>query len=281
VLNKISRHGITMCQFVPTMINAMIQEDRINKYDLSRFRLLIYVGSTIPVSVLTKAIGVFDCQFMQFYGGTESGPAVTALRPADHMISEDEFPLEKLASSGRAVLGYEVRIVDDDDVDVPVGTVGEIIVKSDAMMIGYWGMPEESTRTLKGGWLHVGDMGRFDEEGNLYIVDRKNDMIISGGKNIYPREIEELLYRHGAILEASVIGVPDDYWGESVKAIVVLKGGGQANEAEIIDYCKANLASYKKPRSVEFREDLPKSPTGKILKRMIKEEYWKESGRRI
>ena len=281
VLDVISREKVTMCQFVPTMINAILQEEGIHKYDLSHFRLLTYVGSTIPVAVLKKAMENFNCEFMQYYGGTESGPSVTALRPRDHVLTGSESQLAKLASAGRPLLGYEVRIVDGEDNDVPTGQVGEIIVKSDAMMMGYWNLPEESSEALRGGWLHTGDMGRFDEDGYLYVVDRKHDMIISGGKNIYPREIEELLYRHNAILEASVIGVPDDYWGESVKALVVLKEGMTAGEEEIVSFCKENLASYKKPRSVEFRKELPKSPTGKILKRLIREEYWKDRDRKV
>ncbi|MBW1861926.1 MAG: long-chain-fatty-acid--CoA ligase [Deltaproteobacteria bacterium] len=281
VLDTILRERVTMCQLVPTMINAMLQEEDIQSYNLSHFRLLIYVGSTIPVSVLKKAIETFKCRFMQFYGGTESGPAVTALRPQDHVLTGSGSQLARLASAGRPVLGYEVRIVDGEDRDVPVGELGEIIVKGDAIMVGYWNLPEESEIALRGGWFRAGDMGRFDEEGYLYIVDRKNDMIISGGKNIYPREIEELLYRHEAIMEAAVIGVPDEYWSESVKAVVVLKEGMKASEDEIIAFCKKNLASYKKPRSVEFRKELPKNPTGKILKRLIKEEYWKGRDRMV
>jgi acyl-CoA synthetase (AMP-forming)/AMP-acid ligase II len=281
VLDIISREKITVCQFVPTMINAMLQEENIEAYDLSHFRLLIYVGSTIPVAVLRRAMERIPCRFFQFYGGSESGPATTALRPDDHVLEGSKSQLARLASAGRAVLGYEVRIVDEDDNDLPVGDVGEIVVQSDAMMMGYWNLPEETSKTLKGGWLHTGDMGRVDEEGYVYIVDRKNDMIISGGKNIYPREIEEWLYRHPAILEAVVIGVPDDYWGESVKAVVVLKDGTEGSEEEIITYCKENLASYKKPRSVEFRKELPKNPAGKILKRLIKDEYWKDRDRKV
>jgi acyl-CoA synthetase (AMP-forming)/AMP-acid ligase II len=187
----------------------------------------------------------------------------------------------RLASAGRPIVDYEVRIVDADDRDVAVGEVGELIVRSEAMTSGYWELPEETARTLRDGWLHTGDYCRFDEEGYVFIVDRKNDMIISGGKNIYPREIEEVIYTHEAVLETAVIGVPDDYWGEAVKALIVLKPGGQATEEEIIALCKKTLASYKKPKSVEFRDQLPKSPTGKLLKRVIREDYWQEKDRRV
>ncbi len=176
---------------------------------------------------------------------------------------------------------FQTRIVDERGIDVPVREVGEIIVRSEAMMVGYWDLPEETAKTIRDGWLYTGDFGRFDAEGYVFIVDRKHDMIISGGKNIYPREIEELLYTHGAVLEAAVIGVPDEYWGESVKALAVLKEGMEATSEEIIALCKENLATYKKPRTVEFRKELPKSPTGKILKRVIKEEFWKGRDRRV
>jgi acyl-CoA synthetase (AMP-forming)/AMP-acid ligase II len=149
------------------------------------------------------------------------------------------------------------------------------------MTIGYWRLPEETAKAIKDGWLYTGDFGRLDEDGYIYIIDRKNDMIISGGKNIYPREIEEALYKHDAVLEAAVIGVPDDHWGESVTALVVLKTGKRATAEEIISFCKENLASYKKPRWVEFRQELPKNPTGKILKRLVRDEYWKGRERKI
>ena len=185
--------------------------------------------------------------------------------------------MARLASAGRPIVDYELRIVNEDGNDVATGEVGEIIVRSEAMTIGYWGLPEETARTIQEGWLYTGDFGKFDDERYVYIVDRKHDMIISGGKNIYPREIEEVIYTHGAVLEAAVIGVPDDYWGESVKAFVVLKNGMKVTEEEIINLCKENIASYKKPRSVEFMHELPKSPTGKILKRVIREQYWQGS----
>jgi acyl-CoA synthetase (AMP-forming)/AMP-acid ligase II len=186
-----------------------------------------------------------------------------------------------LESAGRAALHCEVRLVDDSGNDVPVGEVGEIVIRSDAMSIGYWALPEETAKLIKDGWLYTGDFGRFDEQKNVYIVDRKTDMIISGGKNIYPREIEEVLYSHEAVLEAAVIGVPDEHWGESVKAIVVLKDKKEVGEEEIISLCKENLASYKKPKSVEFRQELPKNPSGKILKKMIREQYWKGRDRKV
>jgi acyl-CoA synthetase (AMP-forming)/AMP-acid ligase II len=281
VLELLSREGITVCQFVPTMINALLQVDDLTGCDLSRFRLLPYAAAPMPVELLKRAMQRFPCQFAQMYGQTETGPATTALRPEDHRLEGSEAEVARLASAGRPIVDYEARIVDEAGRDVAEGEVGELIVRSEAMTSGYWELPEETARTIRDGWLHTGDYCRFDAEGYVFIVDRKNDMIISGGKNIYPREIEEVLYTHEAVLEAAVIGVPDDYWGEAVKALVVLKPGTRATEEEIIALCKKNLASYKKPKSVEFRDHLPKSPTGKLLKRVIREDYWKEKDRRV
>jgi long-chain acyl-CoA synthetase len=281
VLSLLAKEQVTVCQFVPTMINAMLQEESIEGYDLSRFRLLMYAASPMPLELLKKAIKKFKCKFIQFYGQTETGPCTTALSPEDHALDGNETQMARLASAGRPIVDYELRIVDEDGRDLPVGDVGEIIVRGEAMTVGYWNLPEETESTIRDGWLRTGDYGRLDEEGYVFIVDRKHDMIISGGKNIYPREIEEVIYSHDAVLETAVIGVPDDYWGESVKAFVVLKDGMEATEQEIIDLCKNTVASYKKPKTVEFLEQLPKSPAGKILKRVIREKFWAGRDRRI
>jgi long-chain acyl-CoA synthetase len=281
VLDILARETISVCQLVPTMISSILQSEDIEERDLSHFRMLIYAASPMPVELLKKTMKRFKCQFTQFYGQTETGPLITVLRPEDHVLEGSERQLAKLASAGKPVLNYEVRIIDQDGKNVRTGEVGEIVVRSESMTIGYWRLPEETAKTIKAGWLHTGDFGRFDEDGYIYIVDRKNDMIISGGKNIYPREIEEVLYRHDAVMEAAVIGVPDDHWGESVRALVVLKPGKKTTEDDIIAFCKKNLASYKKPRRVEFRQELPKNPTGKILKTFIREEYWKGRERKV
>ncbi|MGD8612746.1 MAG: long-chain-fatty-acid--CoA ligase [Desulfobacterales bacterium] len=273
VLGLLSAERITTCQFVPTTINAMLQAKNLERYDLRHLRLISYAASPMPVELLKKAMRRFNCEFLQMYGQTETGPCTTALKPEDHVTEGSDAQIARLASAGRAVLDYEIRIVDPYGNDVAAGDIGEIIVRSEAMAVGYWNLPEETNQTIKDGWLYTGDFGRMDDEGYVFIVDRKNDLIISGGKNIYPREIEEVIYTHKAVLEVAVIGVPDDYWGESVKAYVVLKGGMNATEEEIIDLCKKAIASYKKPRSVEFVQQLPKSPTGKILKRVIKDQY--------
>ena len=280
VLELLSRHRITICQFVPTMINTLLQETSIEQYDLSALRLILYAASPMPVNLLKQALNRFNCGFMQFFGQTETGPMTTVLRPEDHLV-ETEAGQERLGSCGRSALHFEVRVVDETDCKVPQGEVGELTVRGEAMTVGYWALPEETGRLLKGGWLHTGDYARQDKDGFVYIVDRKNDMIISGGKNIYPREVEEVLYGHPAVLETTVIGVPDAHWGESVKAIVVLKPGKAATAGDLISFCKENMASYKKPSTVEFRDSLPKSPAGKILKRILRDEYWMGHDRNV
>jgi len=273
VLELLSTERITMCQFVPTMINALLQCRDIDRYDLSSLRLMMYAAAPMPVELLKRALQKFRCGFAQFYGQTESGPLMTMLHPEDHVLEGTERQLQKLGSAGRPVISYEIRVVNEEGKDASVGEVGEIIGKSEAMMKRYWRLQKESEKKLKDGWLHTGDLGKFDEDGYLYIVDRKDDMIISGGVNIYPREVEEVLYQHPSVFEASVIGVPDDYWGEAVKAIIVPKEKASVSEEDIIRFCGERLASYKKPKSVEFWKELPKSPQGKILKKDIRKKY--------
>jgi acyl-CoA synthetase (AMP-forming)/AMP-acid ligase II len=273
VLRYIESEGISRCQFVPTMIHSLIQVSDVSKYDLSSLKLIIYAGSSMPVELLRKALRIFPCGFAQMYGQTESGPVTTLLKPEDHILDGSEKQLARLASSGRAAVNYELKIVDENDIEVPTGQVGELVGRSEAMMIGYWQMPEETEKKLRNGWLHTGDLARMDEDGYVYIVERKNDMIITGGVNVYPREIEEVLYSHPAVSEASVIGLPDEHWGETVKAVIVLKDKASASEAEIIDFCGKRLAGFKKPKSVDFWETLPKSSTGKILKKEIRRRY--------
>ena len=273
ILQLLERERITRCQLVPTMLHALLQSPNIDKHDLSSLRLILYAGAPMPVELLKRALGRFRCGFAQLYGQTESGPLTTILKPEDHILEGREEQIARLASAGRPVINYEIRIVDDEERDLPAGQVGEIIGRSEAMMKGYWDLPKETEEKLKGGWLRTGDLGRFDEAGYMYVVERKNDMIISGGVNIYPREIEEVLYQHPAVFEASVIGIPDEYWGESVKAVIVLKEGISATGEEIIRFCGERLAGFKKPKSVDFWKELPKSPQGKILKKTIREEY--------
>lgn len=273
VLRYISRNRITRCQMVPTMIHSLLQVGNIDEFDLSSLSLFIYSAAPMPVELLKAALRVFPCGFVQLYGQTEGGPLTAVLKPEDHILDGSERERARLASTGKAVVNCEIRVVDEADRDVGTGETGEIILRSEAIMKEYWRMPQETEEKLKNGWLHTGDLGRLDDQGYLYIVERKNDMIISGGVNVYPREIEEVLYRHPAVSEASVVGIPDEHWGEVVKAVIVLKDDAQATESEIKEFCGRYLAGYKKPKSVDFWEELPKSSHGKILKKEIRAAY--------
>ena len=189
--------------------------------------------------------------------------------------------MKRLSSAGRPAMGVEVKIVGEDGAEVATGEIGEILLRANKLMKGYWKMPEETAKSFKGGWFHTRDMGTRDENGYIYIMDRKSDMIISGGFNIYPREVEDIIMSHPGVAETAVIGVPDDLWGEAVKAVVVPKEGVKLTEAEIIGFCKGNLASYKKPKSVDFIKEIPKNLYGKINRRALKEPFWEVLDRRV
>jgi long-chain acyl-CoA synthetase len=281
VLDAIAKHKVTYVGLVPAMIIRLLEHPDLDDYDLSSLRTIMYVGAPMPPEALRTGLERFGQVFSQLFGQTES-LNVAVLKKEDHKLEGSEREVTRLESAGQPFGHGEMRIVDEQGRDVPPGGVGEILARSDRMMTGYWGMPEETAETIEeDGWLHTGDVGRLDEDGYVYLVDRKKDMIISGGENIYSREVEDVLYMHPAVLEAAVVGVPDEKWGESVKAVVVLKDGVEAGEEELIDFCKEHLASYKKPRSVGFREALPKTGSGKIKKAEIREDYWRGEERRI
>lgn len=273
VLETIQRERVTAFWAAPTMINMLLQVPNMCDYDLSSLRLISYAAAPMPVQLLKRAMEAFKVPFVQCFGMTETSPSGTVLSWEDHLVDEKGHGAQRLLSIGKEMLNVQVRVIREDGSPVDPGEVGEIVIKGDTVMMGYWKMPRETAEVLKEGWYYTGDLGTTDEDGYFYIVDRKKDMIISGGENIYSREVEEALYAHPAVLEAAVIGVPDDLWGESVKAIVVLKPGCTATEAELIEQCKAGLASYKKPKSVSFVEALPKNASGKILKNVLREEH--------
>ena len=255
---------------VPTMINAVVNDPGLHDYDLSSLRLVFYGGGPMPVSVLERAVERLGCGFTQGYGLTETLEA-TFLVSEDHVIGGSGTQTRRLASAGREAVGAEVRIVDDAGAGLGAGETGEILIKSESVIAGYWNNPEETANVIRDGWFHTGDLGYLDEDRYLFVVDRKKDMVISGGMNIYSKEIESVLYRHPAVLEAAVIGLPDEEWGEIVTAVVALKPGQEAGEKELVDLCRASLAGYKKPRKVFFLNELPKNPSGKILKRVLRE----------
>lgn len=267
---------------VPTHLVSMFSLPNFEDYDLSSLKRIWYAASPMPLEILKNAIKRFGPILIQGYGQTESGPLVSYLTKQAHNVLENPIEEQKiLASCGQPCHGVHIRIVDEKGDDVAPDELGEIIVQGEQIMIEYWRRPEETRQTIIDGWLHTGDIGRYDERGYIYIVDRKRDMIISGGENIYPREVEEVLYQHPAVKEVAVIGVPDPYWVERVHAVVVPKEGMTVSSEELIEFCKQRIARYKAPKSVEFVDSLPKTPSGKILKREIREKYWKEMERKV
>jgi long-chain acyl-CoA synthetase len=256
------------------MVNMLVNHPEAGRHDMSSLARLLYGASPMPEAVLRRAFEVLPAtRFVQAYGQSEASPVVTVL---DHRYHSFEGPYAgKLRSAGRGVLGCEVRILDENDVEVPRGTVGEICCRGDIVMLGYWKQPELTAKTLRNGWLHTSDGGTMDEDGFVYVVDRMKDMIVSGGENVYSAETEEALYSHPAVAECAVIGVPDDRWGERVHAIVRLKPGASVTVEDIIAHAQTRIAGYKCPRTIELRsEPLPLSGAGKILKTELRKPYW-------
>jgi long-chain acyl-CoA synthetase len=280
-LEAIQRERITHALLVPTMINFVLQVPTLADYDLSSLRHVTYGASPIAPEVLRRAMQAFGCNFGQGYGLTEAAPLLTVLSPADHRrgLAESE---RLLASCGKPAPGVEVRVVDVAGRDVQPGEVGEIIARGPNIMRGYWRRDDETASALVDGWLHTGDLAMVDEEGYLYLVDRKKDMIVTGGENVFSTEVEAVLYAHPAVKEAAVIPVPDSQWGEAVHACIALKDHTLASAEELIEFCRPRLASYKVPRSIEFiAGELPKGGTGKILKKQLRERHWQGRERRI
>jgi acyl-CoA synthetase (AMP-forming)/AMP-acid ligase II len=267
---------------VPTHLVGILALPNVEEYDLTSLKRMWYAASPMPVQLLRKGIARFGPIFAQGYGQSESGPDITILSKESHQVLERSPEEQKvLASCGQPCVWVHARIVDEDNNDVKPHEVGEIVAQSKSIMAGYWRKPDETRNVMADGWLHTGDMGYYNEQGFIYIVDRKKDMIITGGENVYPREVEEILYRHPAVLEAAVIGVPDEKWVERVHAVIVLKERHTATSDEIINFCKQHLARYKAPRSVDFVTVLPKNPQGKILKREIREKYSQGMERKV
>ena len=281
VLETIEREKVTCTLLIPTMIIRMIDHPDVHKYDLRSLKKIFYGTAPMPVEKLRKAMGIFGSIFRQNYGLTEATQPILYLSEDEHVLSGPDSVVARLGSAGRPALGVDVRVVNEKDQPVKPGEVGEIIIRGDSIMKKYLRQPNATAEALRGGWLRTGDLATVDEEGYVFIVDRKSDMIISGGFNIYPKEVEEVINQYPGVREVAVIGVPDDVWGESVKAIVVPKEGSPLSEEALIDFCRHHLASYKKPKSVDFVNDLPKNTNGKILKRELKAQYWKGQARMV
>ena len=281
-LELIQQEKVSAFLGVTTMLNWMMAEENFASYDLSSLRNIQYGGGPMPSNIVRQALDSFPCTLIQGYGQTE-GTTMTFLSQEDHLDAIKGIHPERLKSCGREGFITSVRVVDIDGNDVPTdgSTPGQIIVKSPANMTGYLNQPGLTDQTLRDGWMWTGDVATWDSDHYVFIVDRAKDMIISGGENIYSVQVEEAIASHPAVLECAVIGVPDEEWGESVKGFVVLKPGQEASENDIIEQAKQNLASYQKPRSIEFVAELPKAPTGKILKRELRRPYWEDQDRNV
>jgi acyl-CoA synthetase (AMP-forming)/AMP-acid ligase II len=268
IMKTIEKEKINTILLIPAMTFFLLQLPDLDKYDTSSLRIWATGAAILPTETRKQIMKHFpNVKIFDLFGQTEMSPVVSALRP-----SEAEG---RNTSVGKALPFIEIRVVDNEDNDVPVGTVGEAIYRGPTVMKEYYKNPEATAEAMRGGWFHSGDLVRQDEEGFIYIVDRKKDMIITGAENIYPAEIEEVLFKHPKILECAVIGVHDQEWGESVKAIVVCKQGESMTEEEVVEHCKQHLASYKKPKSVDFMDALPRNPAGKVQKTVLREKYGK------
>ncbi|MBW2122120.1 MAG: long-chain-fatty-acid--CoA ligase [Deltaproteobacteria bacterium] len=277
VLETIERERVTITNMIPTTLNLLINDPSVGRYDCSSLRVLLSGGAPIAPHVVRRIIETFGCDYIQTYGMTETSPYLTLSILKDHLKRLPyEEQLKYKSKTGREFIGVELKVVREDDTEVNPDEkeVGEIIVRGEIVTCGYWKQPEETRKAIRDGWLYTGDMAVIDREGYVTIVDRKKDMIVTGGENVYSTEVEHVLYQHPAVLEAAVVGVPDEKWGEAVKAVVVLKEGQTATEGEIVAFCKENLAHYKSPKSVDLVDSLPKTGSGKIHKKLIRDAYW-------
>ncbi|MBA2774837.1 MAG: long-chain fatty acid--CoA ligase [Nocardioidaceae bacterium] len=259
-LEIVGRDHVTVFEGVPTMYAGLLHAESADKADMSSLRTCISGGSAMPVEVMKNFEKKFDCIVLEGYGLSETSPVASFNQPGQE---------RKPGSIGTEVRGVEMKVVGDDDENVAQGEVGEIVIKGENVMKGYWGREEDTAEAIKDGWFHTGDLARIDEDGYFFIVDRKKDMIIRGGYNVYPREVEEALYEHESVAEVAVIGIPDDNLGEEVGAAVALKPGEEVSEEDLQAFAKERLAAYKYPRAVWIVDELPKGPTGKILRREV------------
>jgi long-chain acyl-CoA synthetase len=268
------QYKVNSSVLVPTMINLLVNHPKFDQYDLSSLRLVLYGASPMPLPLLRQTMSRLpQCEFMQGYGMTEMSPIITLLSQADHRAEWPEGRFHPLQSAGKPAMGVEVRVVDDRDHDVPTGEVGEIIARGASRMLGYWKRDEVNAEVLRGGWMHTGDMGAFDERGFLYVMDRKKDMIKTGGENVYSPEVESMIMSHPEVQETAVIGLPDPKWGESIRAIVVRRPGAELSEDELIDYCRQRMTHFKCPSSIVFADALPKGGTGKVQKNVLRDSF--------
>ena len=278
-LDTIQKERVTSAFVVPTMIYALLDYPDRDRFDISSLRNVIYGAAPIAPERLKEAIRTFGPIFTQLYGQVEAPMALTAFPKGEHPVDGQDD--SRLASCGRPSMAVKIKLTDENGNVAPPGQPGEITVKSPNAMLGYLKNPEATAEVLKDGWVHTGDIGKQDEDGFIYLVDRKKDMIVSGGFNVFPKEIEDVLHLHPAVAQAAVVGVPDDKWGESVKAVVKLKPGQTASPEELIALCKESKGSVMAPKSVDFVDSVPVTPLGKPDKKAIREPYWKDRARRV
>src|ERR1700688_901863 len=277
ILRLIAEFGVTKAFFVPAMILFLLQAPQCATTDFSALELVVYGASPAPIELLRSALKTFGCGFAQVYGLTETTGAITYLPPEDH----GEHAIARLASCGKPMTGVAIKILDASGRELPPGRVGEVVCRTPQIMLGYWNMPEATQAASRDGWFHTGDAGYMDGESYLYIYDRVKDMIISGGENIYPAEVENALFGHPAIADVAVIGVPADKWGGSVKGVVVKKAGAEVSIEELIEFPRSRIGGFKVPRSIDFVDALPRNPAGKILKRELRKPYWVDQDRQV
>ncbi|MDE2605473.1 MAG: long-chain fatty acid--CoA ligase [Burkholderiales bacterium] len=281
-LEAIEKHRVTMAFLVPAMIHALLAEPSIRTRDLSSLRLVSYGAAPMSPGRIREAWAAFGPVLAQGYGAGETTGGVVGLGVADHALAIEGGRPELLSACGRPMAESDVQVLDEEGNAVSGDAIGEICVRGPDVFAGYWRAPEQSQQAFDAnGWLRTGDLARVDEEGYIYIVDRKKEMLVSGGFNIYPSEVESVLAQHPAIYEVCVVGVPDEHWGESVKAVVVLREGAQASDADLMDFCRGRLADFKRPRSVDFVPDLPKNGNGKLSRKDVREHYWRGRERRV
>jgi fatty-acyl-CoA synthase len=285
VLALVEHERVTRLQLVPAMAIALLNHPDFSRYDLSGVREVMIGGAPANVALMQEIEKkIPTCTAMGGYGLTETSPVITLAHIKEHLAQDSEQEnLRRKATAGYALAGTEIRVVDFDgrDVEADGKQVGEVLVRGDVVMAGYWRQPQATADALRDGWFHTGDLATIDEEGYVLIVDRAKDMILSGGENVASAEIERVLYTHPAVLECAVIAIPDEQWGEIAKAVVTLKAGCPASEAEIMEHCRKHLAGFKIPKSIEFADALPKGGTGKILKKILREKYWAGHARRV
>ena len=277
IFEEIETSKITDLAAVPTMLIALMDHPERPKHDLSSLKRITYAGSPMPVERIKEALEIFGPVLDQSYGLAESIITITHLSRQEHVLEDDPAREKRLASTGREYAGVQINIVDDNDQLLGPNEIGEVITRSDLVMRGYWNQPEKTQEALKGGWLHTGDIGYVDEDGYLFLVDRKHDKIITGGLNVFPREVEEVISAHPAVAQVAVFGAKDPFWGEAVTATVVVREGMSVTDEAVMAFCKERLAGYKRPKKIFFLDDLPKNLYGKVLRKDLKKQFEEQS----